>query len=79
MQKCELEPGDYVEYRFRDWQAQTERKSRGYILVFRKYGNEDIAWIGDKPGNAWVQIKSVFLPDILRRLPKPLKRGEEHK
>lgn len=70
MLKSELEVGDYVEYRYRDIKKHKEYKARGYIIVFRKFGpSEDIAWIGEKKGTDRQQMESIFMTDILRKMP----------
>lgn len=70
MQKTDLEEGDYVEYKYYNPLDQTTCKKRGYIVVFRKYGSEDIAWIGPEK-KITGGMKSIFLPDILRKVPPP--------
>lgn len=69
MQKSELEVGDYVEYRYRDIEDGVEKKGRGYIGVFRKFGSStDIAWIENDENK---NDECIVVQDILRKVPPP--------
>ena len=71
MQKVDLEVGDFVEYKYRDHKQHKELKARGYIIVFCKSGEQDVAWIGEEKGTDMQKLKCIFMPEILRKVPLP--------
>lgn len=72
MQKSDLEIGDYVEYRYRDWKLHKYCKGEGYILAFAKTQlDEDLAWTGKEKGVMNKGMDCIATRDILRKVPPP--------
>lgn len=71
MQKGDLEIGNYIEYKYRDYKMQIDRKDRGYIVAFCKSGGNDIVWTGKEKNVHQKGLQCVFVADILRKVPPP--------